>query len=161
MKSILIILVSLSTLFCIYFFVLGIKSQSGQAVGLVNNRLSACPNTPNCFCSEFPEQQGHYISPMTLRAEDKAETVMQNLKTILQSTGGIVILADHQYLAATYTSRIFRFIDDVEIRLDSENKLIHLRSASRVGHSDLGVNKKRLELIKSHYLDYSGNLPKH
>ena len=161
MKFILIILGSLFTLFCIYFFILGFKSQSGQAIGLVNNRLSACPNTPNCQCSEFPKQQGHYLPPITLAPDDKTETAMENIKAVIHETGGKVLHVDHQYLAATYTSRLFRFVDDVEVRLDSENKVIHLRSASRMGHSDLGVNKKRLQLIKSLYQDYSGNPPKH
>ena len=52
------------------------------------------------------------------------------------------------YLAVTFTSSIFRFVDDLEIRIDTDQQLIHLRSASRVGRSDGGVNRKRLERLK-------------
>jgi uncharacterized protein (DUF1499 family) len=68
--------------------------------------------------------------------------------------GGKIITDDGGYLHATFTSRIFRFVDDLELRLDGENGIIHLRSASRTGYSDFGVNRKRAEqfqaLFRSH-----------
>ena len=65
--------------------------------------------------------------------------------------GGIIHQDTDSYVAATFRSNIFRFIDDFEIRLDTENKLIHIRSASRVGNSDFGANRKRIEKLKALY----------
>ena len=62
--------------------------------------------------------------------------------------GGTVQIEKDNYLAATFTSAIFKFVNDLEIRIDSTQKLIHIRSASRVGYTDLGVHKKRTELLK-------------
>ena len=62
--------------------------------------------------------------------------------------GGDVQVESGNYLAATFTSAIFKFVDDLEIRIDSTEEVIHIRSASRVGYSDMGVNKKRTELLK-------------
>ena len=62
--------------------------------------------------------------------------------------GGIIQVESDNYLAVTFTSAIFKFVDDLEIRIDSTQKVIHIRSASRVGYSDMGVNKKRTELLR-------------
>lgn len=59
-----------------------------------------------------------------------------------------MIEADEHYLHFEFTSRIFRFVDDFELLLNEEQKIIHIRSASRVGYSDLGVNRKRVEKIR-------------
>lgn len=55
------------------------------------------------------------------------------------------------YLHATFTSLVFRFVDDVEFYVDSEARLLHYRSASRVGHSDFGVNRKRMQKLIQHF----------
>ncbi|MDQ6965890.1 MAG: DUF1499 domain-containing protein, partial [Mariprofundaceae bacterium] len=55
---------------------------------------------------------------------------------------------DDDYLHATFTSRLFRFVDDVELHRDAASGVVHIRSASRVGHSDFGVNRKRVEVIR-------------
>ena len=65
--------------------------------------------------------------------------------------GGSIQAEKTDYLAATFTSSIFRFVDDLEIRIDTGQEMIHLRSASRVGHSDGGVNRKRVELLKNSF----------
>jgi uncharacterized protein (DUF1499 family) len=70
--------------------------------------------------------------------------------------GGSVQVEHDSYLAATFTSSIFGFVDDLEIRVDSERKTIHLRSASRVGHGDGGVNRKRTERLKKWVIEVSG-----
>jgi len=62
--------------------------------------------------------------------------------------GGSIQAENDNYLAATFTPSIFRFVDDLEIRFDADRKMIHMRSASRVGYSDRGINKKRIERVK-------------
>ena len=65
--------------------------------------------------------------------------------------GGSIQVENENYFAATFTSTIFGFVDNLEIRIDTNKNVIHIRSASRVGRSDLGVNKKRIERLKLLY----------
>ena len=65
--------------------------------------------------------------------------------------GGSIEDESKDYFASTFSSGIFGFVDDFEIRIDPVKKIIHIRSASRVGHGDMGVNKKRIELLKQLY----------
>jgi len=62
--------------------------------------------------------------------------------------GGKIVLEDGSYLWATFSTRIFRFIDDLELRMDEESDVIHVRSSSRVGYSDLGANRRRVEDLR-------------
>jgi uncharacterized protein (DUF1499 family) len=66
---------------------------------------------------------------------------------IIKELGGEIVVATDEYVAATFSSSLFGFIDDVECRLDASPKRIQIRSASRVGHSDLGVDRKRMEAM--------------
>lgn len=70
------------------------------------------------------------------------------MQTVIEGLGGNINDRQPTYLWATFTSRIFRFIDDVELRLEPEEKIIHIRSGARVGYADFGVNKKRVETIR-------------
>ena len=123
-------------------------SQSGEAHGLVEGRLKRCPDKPNCVCSEFKSDTDQYIEPLVIAAGDAAQ-VLPRLKTIVRQMGGSIQVEKADYLAVTFTSSIFRFVDDLEIRIDTDQKLIHLRSASRVGRGDGGVNRKRVERLKT------------
>ncbi len=128
-------------------FVIAYLSKSAVANGLVEGRLTQCPVTPNCVCSEFEPDAGHYIEPLVIPEADAAQT-MARIKTIVRAMGGSIQAEKTDYLAATFVSPIFRFVDDLEIRIDSQQGMIHLRSASRVGRRDGGVNRKRVERLK-------------
>ncbi len=130
-------LLLLSTLF--YFFYLGYKSQSGTANGVLSSKLTPCANKPNCICTEFVDDKSHYIDAIKYSGES-----IESIADAIRASGGIIINTQSSYIAATYTSNIFRYVDDFEVRIDSENQLIHVRSASRVGHSDMGANLKRI-----------------
>ena len=129
-------------------FILGYMSQSDKANGLFGGRLTQCPDTPNCVCSEFMQDEVHYIEPLVISVGDLAQ-IMVRLKTIIREMGGSIHAEKADYLAATFTSSIFRFVDDLEIRIDTGQKMIHLRSASRVGRGDGGVNRNRVEYLKN------------
>jgi uncharacterized protein (DUF1499 family) len=79
------------------------------------------------------------------------EALQQIKKTILALPRTQLIEEKDQYLHIEFTTLIFRFVDDVEIIIDDSEKVIHLRSASRVGHSDLGANRRRIEQIKNKF----------
>lgn len=144
MKILLIILLSILITGLIYFIYLGFKSQNGSAPGLADSRLTPCSNKPNCICTEYPEQESHYTNAISYK-----ELTLDNIVEAIQSTGGSIFTNKDNYIAATYTSSLFKYVDDFELRIDTESKLIHIRSASRVGHSDMGANLKRIEKFKA------------
>ena len=120
-------------------------SRGKQAPGLIDGKLAPCPGTPNCVSSES-DVEASRVEP--LRFSGEPETAWSNIKLAVTSQGGTIRQDDGTYLWATYTSKLFRFVDDVELRLDAANQHIHVRSASRVGYSDLGVNRKRVETLR-------------
>ena len=122
-------------------------SKAGEASGLIEKMLSKCPNKPNCVCSEYKDDANHYIDPISIPQNITFDT-FSLLKNVIQDMGGNIQVESDNYLAATFTSAIFKFVDDLEIRIDLTQNVIHLRSASRVGYSDMGVNKKRAKLLK-------------
>ncbi|OVE77244.1 hypothetical protein BVX99_03200 [bacterium F16] len=124
-------------------------SRMSPELGLVDGKLRPPPSTPNCVCSEFKDSKA-FIAPFTF--EGTPEEAWQQLKAAVLEEGGVIVEESRNYRWFTFTSRIFRFVDDVEFRLDSERRTIHVRSASRIGHSDLGVNRKRIESIRSRFL---------
>ena len=148
MKKVLLILALFPVAVLILFFVLSLLSRSASAAGIVNGQLTQCPDKPNCVCSEFPDDASHSIAPIQI-PEGEEGNALSLIKEVLGEMGGKIQNETDSYLAATFTSSFFRFIDDVEIRLDAESSLIHLRSASRAGNSDMGVNGIRVEEIRS------------
>ena len=147
MKTVFIVLSILIVAFIVLLFNFRSISKAGGASGLVEGMLSKCPNKPNCVCSEHKDDANHYIDPIIIPQNITFDT-FSLLKNVIQDMGGNVQVESDNYLAATFTSAIFRFVDDLEIRIDSTQKVIHIRSASRVGYSDMGVNKKRTKLLK-------------
>ena len=147
LKMIAIISTALILLVVVSLFVLGLMSKSDEANGLVEGRLSPCPDKPNCVCSEFRAATDHFVEPLAISSGEAAD-VMQRLTAVIREMGGTIRQQNDNYLAATFTSAIFRFVDDLEIRVDRETNLIHLRSASRVGYGDGGVNRERIEKLR-------------
>ena len=150
MKTVVIIL-SLFIVACVLLLsILGVISRSGNAPGLVAGRLAKCPVTPNCVCSEQKEDANHFIAPIFLPQNITFDPV-SILKNVVRDMGGTIRAESDHYFAATFSSVIFGFMDDLEVRIDPTQNVIHLRSASRVGYGDAGVNRKRTELLKKLY----------
>lgn len=128
-------------------FLLGKKSQETPSaqLGMDNNHLKACGEKPNCVSTQAEKDSSFYIEP--IRASN-VEVLWDNLIMLLPELGLKEVKSEANYLHYTETSRIFRFVDDVEFLLNKEEGVIELRSRSRVGYSDMGVNRKRLEKIK-------------
>jgi len=124
-------------------FVRGWQSQQApELLGLLEGHLQVCPDKPNCVSSEAQADDIQHVIA-ALKSTD-----WQKLRQAVRQTGGIIVSDDGHYLHATFTSGVFRFVDDVEVRLDNVSGLIHIRSASRIGHSDFGVNRKRVETLR-------------
>lgn len=108
--------------------------------------LEKCPDTPNCVCS-VDERESHFIGPLRYEGDDAA--ALARLKTVMSEMKRTKLVEeDAGYLHYVVTTALMRFKDDVEFSLNVEAKQIEVRSASRVGKSDLGVNHKRVEEIR-------------
>lgn len=117
-----------------------------SAVSMSRRSLSPCPSSPNCV-STLATDEGHAIAPFRYtkpRAEAK-----EVLKAVVNSLSRTTLVEeDESYLRYEFTSLLLRFVDDVEFLFDDDTKTIHFRSASRMGYSDLGVNRRRMEEIR-------------
>lgn len=119
--------------------ILSLLSQRGKAKGLVDDRLAPLPSKPNCVSSEPGTDPDKQVEPLS--------TNKDGVKAAIAATGGTITSESDDYISATYTSGLMRFVDDVEFRRDG--KLWQIRSASRVGHSDMGANRKRVKAIRA------------
>ncbi len=110
-------------------------------------QLPPCPNSPNCVSSQAADD-GHFIAPFKITGN--VESAWAALKNALISQSRTVITDQTGVtLHAQTTSLVFRFVDDIDAILDADAKLIHIRSASRTGHGDFGVNRKRVEMLRA------------
>lgn len=111
--------------------------------------LAPCPTSPNCVTSiQYPgADKERFMEPFKGRSKEISRS---KIKFILSQDDAEIIKETDDYLHATYTSSVFKFVDDVEFFFPTD-KVIHFRSASRVGHSDLGVNKRRMTRIKKRF----------
>ena len=129
-------------------FGLGVMSRQAPEPSLVEGKLEPCPARPNCVCSEtYAEQsQSNMIDPINI-GEGEGYKIWLLFRKAVLARGGVIMYEADSYLHAEFTSMVFRFVDDVEARLDEASGQIHLRSASRIGHSDFGANRRRTENI--------------
>jgi uncharacterized protein (DUF1499 family) len=115
--------------------------------------MAPCPSTPNCVVSKGADAE-HQIEPLAYYGD--RDTAYANLLRVLTVVPRTVITEKNDtYIRAESTSRIFHFVDDLEFYFPVNEKLIQIRSAARVGESDLGVNRRRLEQIRLALRDLS------
>ncbi len=108
--------------------------------------LNPCPASPNCVCSDATGD--HAIAPFKFNGPpDQAWQAVK--KALLSLPRTKIITETERKLHAESTSLVFRFVDDVELELRPEQGIIAVRSASRVGYSDLGANRRRIEAIRA------------
>jgi uncharacterized protein (DUF1499 family) len=144
--------VSLS-LILLSFSLMGCAGPMPSDLGLVgNSELRPCPDKPNCVQTYDAIDTSHFQLPLALKQDEKQTALA--ITSAINETGGKVIsetalVPSGYYLHAEYESDWLKFVDDVEVVI--KDGLIHIRSASRLGHSDLGVNTERLEKIKAVY----------
>jgi uncharacterized protein (DUF1499 family) len=118
-----------------------------QNLGLRDGQFVKCPTTPNCV-SSFSTDETHKIA--SIKFTTSPEQAFTNLKKTIESLPRTQIITESDnYLYAEFTSKLMGFVDDVEFYLDKAANVIQVRSASRLGESDLGVNRQRIEQIRS------------
>jgi uncharacterized protein (DUF1499 family) len=129
-------------------FAVSCASQGKRPLGMTDGKLSPCPRRPNCISSEDDPGPSR-IEPLTFTGTP--ETAWVCLKRAIQGTGGTIEREGSDYIWAIYKTRLFRFVDDIEFRMEVKDEVIHVRSASRVGYSDFGVNRKRVGALRQRF----------
>ena len=119
---------------------IGCAGDRPTSLGAQNNQLAACPDSPNCV-SSFDTRESHTIEPLQGSLDDVRSALAQMPRAT-------VITQNGDYLYAEFTSRLMGFGDDVEFLADTSQGIVHVRSASRLGYSDMGVNRERVESIR-------------
>lgn len=118
-------------------------------LGATAGQLKPCPGSPNCVNSQaLVTDLQHAIAPITFTGE--ADRAFAKLTELVQATErATVVTAEPTYLYAEFVTPLMGFVDDVEFVLDAPTSQIHVRSASRLGESDLGLNRQRIETLRA------------
>jgi len=119
-------------------------------IGVKDGKLSPCPKSPNCVSTQSSDAK-HGIEALSFRGS-RTETMAAILEVVAQMERPTIITRSEDYLHVEYRTKM-GFVDDVEFYLDEQTQTVHFRSASRVGYSDLGVNRKRMEQFTALYRD--------
>jgi uncharacterized protein (DUF1499 family) len=122
-------------------FLTACAGEPPQNIGVQQGRLIPCPESPNCV-SSFESDETHGIAPLN-GTLDQISGVLRNLDE------ANIVSASSNYLYAEFTSPLMGYVDDVEFMFDEASGMTHVRSASRLGYSDLGANRKRIETIRA------------
>jgi uncharacterized protein (DUF1499 family) len=123
-----------------------VAAGKDAAGGVADGRLVPCPSSPNCVCSESSAGDAA-IEPLAFPGEPGA--ALASLVEHLRARPRVELVSvEADYVHAVFRSALFRFPDDVEFRLDRAAHVIHVRSASRIGRSDLGANRRRVEALR-------------
>lgn len=126
---------------------IGCAGERPKNLGVRDDRLSFCPSSPNCVASQASDER-HRIAPLAFKGDPDA--AFARLKHILaQRTDTAVIEESSGYLRIELRTTLF--VDDGEFLLDKGGRVIHVRSASRLGYSDLGKNRRRMEDIRREF----------
>lgn len=118
-------------------------------LGVNSGQLLPCPDKPNCVSTQATDKI-HFIEPIHFSgtAQEAQNRLLQILKTM---EGAKIMATEENYVRVALTSKVLRFVDDAEfyfVATEKQKMMIHLRSASRIGHSDFGVNRERIEQIR-------------
>ena len=131
-----------------------LKGSMPNDLGVSNGRLKPPALTPNSVSSQaalypdHPQRAFADIAPLTLIGD--GQTTLAKIKALAQARADVeVVTSEPDYLYLQFTSRLMKYVDDVEFWYDPANKAVQVRSASRLGGSDLGVNRRRVESIRA------------
>jgi uncharacterized protein (DUF1499 family) len=130
----------------IVFMVNGCSGKRPDEMGIDPSGLRGCPKSPNCVSSEAKDEK-HAIEGFRLKGDPNVSwpLIQDEIASMPRWT---IVTATDTYIHVECKSRIFRFIDDLELYFNSSNGIISIRSASRVGYSDFGANRRRVELLR-------------
>lgn len=120
-------------------------AKSKKPIGIVNGKLHPCPKSPNCVSTQaIDEKQKMEALNYSGSLEDAKVKIVNIINSLKRSK---IITNEENYIHIEFRTATFRFVDDVEFLFDDKEKVIHFRSRARMGYSDMGVNRKRMEKI--------------
>ncbi|MFW9877420.1 MAG: DUF1499 domain-containing protein [Candidatus Thorarchaeota archaeon] len=128
-------------------------SVSKKPIGITDGKFHPCPKSPNCVSTQSTDAK-HKMDPLsyTTSLEEVKAKILKIINSLKRSR---IITETNNYIHVEFRTLVFRFVDDVEFYFDDSEKIIHFRSAARLGYSDLGVNRKRMENITKLFLSGS------
>ena len=146
MHTLIIVVVALLAAGIAGTFFLSLTADRPAGLGVHHGRLADVPSSPNCV-STYASTKLHSIQPLVF--DGNPDQALAKVRKIISTMRGTTLVeTKSDYLYVEFRSQIFRFVDDVEFYLDADANQIHFRSASRTGHSDIGVNRTRMERIR-------------
>jgi len=131
-----------------------LRGAAPTDLGVRDGRLKPPSPTPNSVSSQaalypdHPQREYANIAPLPVTG-DGAATLARIRAIVRRMPGAKLIRSEPGYLYAQFTTPVMKFVDDVEFWFDPARNVIDVRSASRVGRSDLGVNRRRIEAVRS------------
>ena len=127
-----------------------VAGANGKRLGVTEGTLAPCPDSPNCISTQS-EHPRHFMKPLPFLQTHEAsrQKILNILKAIERAT---IVTATESYIHAEFRTVLWRFVDDVEFHLDEIARVVHFRSASRVGYYDFGANRRRMKTISDQYL---------
>jgi uncharacterized protein (DUF1499 family) len=133
-----------------------LKGSPPTDLGVRDGKLKVPSTRPNSVSSQAglwpdePQARNAQIAPLALKGGDGPATMAALLQVVRTAPGAVVITADPDYIYAQFTTPLMKYTDDVEFWLDPAAAVVQVRSASRLGESDLGTNRQRIEAIRAH-----------
>lgn len=143
----------LNSIVCVavLFLLPGCYGKAPNTLGVTDGKLAPCPETDNCVSSQAVKTK-HAID--SIQATGNPDTVIIRLSNAIESMfGSKIVEINETYIRAEYTSRVFRFVDDLECYYDRDEGIIDIRSASRIGYSDLNANRDRVEELRTRFMN--------
>jgi uncharacterized protein (DUF1499 family) len=134
----------------VYMLGLTIYSWRRPELGVARGSLTPCGSKPNCVCSQGSAAE-RTVAALAIGNEPPAVAMDRACDCVESLPGVVLVEAKSAYARYECCTRLFRFADDVELLLDESAGVIHVRSSSRVGYSDMGVNRRRVEEIRARY----------
>ncbi len=132
------------------------KGTAPTDLGVRDGKLKAPSTSPNSVSSQaglwpgHPRAQEAQVAPLALKNGDGPATMAALLEVVRVAPGAVVMQSGPDYLYAQFTTPLMKYTDDVEFWLDPAAGVVQVRSASRVGNSDLGANRQRVEAVRAH-----------
>ena len=120
-------------------------AKSKKPIGIVDGKIHPCPKSPNCVSTQATDEK-QKMEPINYSGslEDAKRKIITIINSLKRSK---IITNEENYIHIEFRTATFRFVDDVEFLFDDKEKNIHFRSRARMGYSDMGVNRKRMEKI--------------
>lgn len=140
------------SIFCAFILAGCTGARPDTAPLRAGGEARGCPAKPNCVSSFAPPLTDHHVPALAVpKGETGTEAMARAVALLKAMPRSYIVKATGDYVHAEFKSRIFRFGDDLELLLDKKARVIHVRSASRLGYSDLGVNRARVDELRRRF----------